>query len=104
MDYKRREEIFAKEVLRISDIMEMMDCSNATACNLINEWKRKLQFNGKTLRVDLAGRIHILDYFDIMGIDLEHPGDRYIKKKQYDVYDEINTYDEETQKRLYERS
>lgn len=82
MTYQEREEIFSKEVLHINDVAKLMDCSYSEACNLIKTWKRKLEFKDKKLRLEVAGRLHILDYFDVMGINPDHPGDRYFKKRE----------------------
>lgn len=81
MDYKKREEIFSKEALHISDVAALIGCSYDKAAVLIREWKRKIQFSGKELRLNLDGKIHILDYFDVMGINGEDPGERYFRRK-----------------------
>lgn len=101
MNYQEREEIFSKEVLHINDVSKLMDCSYSEACNLIKTWKRKLQFKDKKLRLEVSGRIHIHDYFDVMGINPDHPGDRYFKKKEFSVYDELAACDSETRKKIY---
>lgn len=81
MTYQEREEIFSKEILHISDVAELFGCAPSTASALILSWKRKILFSGKDLRVELDGRIHILDYFDVMNINGEDPGERYFRKK-----------------------
>ena len=82
MDYKKREEIFSKEALHISDVQKLFGCAKSTASNLIQGWKRKIQFSGKELRLTLDGRIHIMDYFDVMNINGEDPGERYFRRSQ----------------------
>ena len=81
MTYQGREEIFSKEALHISDIQQLIGCSPSTAAALIREWKRKIEWSGKELRLKLDGKIHILDYFDVMGINGEDPGERYFRRK-----------------------
>lgn len=81
MDYQQREEIFSKEALHISDVQKLFGCAQSTASSLIQGWKRKIQFSGKELRLNLDGRIHIMDYFDVMNINKEDPGERYFRKK-----------------------
>ena len=81
MDYQQREEIFSKEALHISDVQKLFGCAQSTASNLIQGWKRKIQFSGKELRLNIEGRIHIMDYFDVMNINKEDPGERYFRKK-----------------------
>lgn len=82
MDYKRREEIFAKEALSIVDVADLMECSPSKAATLIREWKHNIEFRGKNLHLKIEGKIHVLDYYDVMGIDPRTPGDRYCKKKE----------------------
>lgn len=82
MTYERREEIFSKEALRVKDVQELMGCSPSKAAELIRDWKLKLRIGmGKTPRIDFEGGIHMLDYFEVMEIDPENAGDRYMKKK-----------------------
>lgn len=81
MTYEEREDIFSKEALHISDVSALIGCSFDKAAVLIREWKRKIQFSGKELRLNLDGKIHILDYFDVMGINGEDPGERYFRRK-----------------------
>lgn len=67
MTYERREEIFSKEVLTISDIQELFDISASEASRKIKEIKR---CGGD--RIKIQGRLHIQDYFDYYNItDLE---------------------------------
>ena len=82
MDYKRREEIFSKEALHITDVMELYDKSYSTACGMIQNWKSQLRVQRGWLRMNMEGMIHMLDYFDIMGIDPNDPGYRYFPNKR----------------------
>ncbi len=83
MTYQAREEIFAKEVLSISDIEQLMECSKSKAAELIRTWKRKLRFEGeRVLRIDFDGKIHVLDYLLVMGLDPASPGERYFRKTE----------------------
>lgn len=81
MTYQEREEIFSKEALHISDVAALIGCSYDKAAVLIREWKTKIQLSGKPLRLNLDGRIHVMDYFDVMGINGEDPGERYFRRK-----------------------
>lgn len=82
MTYKEREEIFSKEFLHISDVQKLFGVAQSTASILMTSWKRKIQFSGKELRLNLEGKIHIMDYFDVMNINAEDPGERYARKKE----------------------
>lgn len=101
MTYQDREEIFAKEALHIKDVEKLYGCANSTAAELIRKWKMKLEYSGKTLRLDIDGRIHMLDYFDVMGVSDIERGNRYFKKKPLNVYDEIAACDVDTRKKIY---
>jgi len=79
--YQEREEIFSKEALHISDVAALIGCSNDKAAVLIREWKFKIKLAGKSLRLNLDGKIHVMDYFDVMNINGEDPGERYFRRK-----------------------
>lgn len=85
MDYKRREEIFSKEALSIKDVAELFGCSEGKACVLIKGWKRKLIYQDKTLRLDVSGKIHVLDYMDVMGVEQVDNHERYPNTKKPDI-------------------
>lgn len=68
MTQQEHDEIFAKEVLTIKDIMKLFACAYPTASEQIRKMKTKLEFSGKALRLDMQGRIHKLDYFDYIGV------------------------------------
>ena len=82
MDYKKREEIFAKEALTLDDVVVLTGRTKGTASRLIQEWKLKCQRKNGGLRLDVQGTIHILDYFDAMGIDHKDPGARYCRPEE----------------------
>lgn len=82
MTYEEREEIFSKEAISIKDISCLMECSEGYASVLIRNWKRKLMSKGKELRLETEGKIHILDYFDVMNINGDDPGERYSRKHE----------------------
>lgn len=77
MDYKRREAIFSKEALSIKDVAELYECSEGKACVLIKGWKRKLIYQDIPLRLDVCGKIHVLDYMKALGIEQVDEHERY---------------------------
>ena len=82
MDYKRREELFAKEALHISDIQELFGMKYDCAAKIIRDMKLKRQIQGRSLRLDVDGYIHTADYLEEIGFDPTAPGERYCKKKE----------------------
>lgn len=71
MTYARREEIFSKDVITVSEFQEIMGFGNrAQASQKINEIKRVV---GDRLRME--GKIHIEDYLEYFKIKT----DRYVK-------------------------
>lgn len=74
MTYERREEIFSKEVINIQDMMELTGKSYSVASKMIRDMKRKAD------RLHIDGVIHVLDYFEALGIDPNSPGNRYATK------------------------
>jgi hypothetical protein len=81
VNYQERESIFSKEILNIEDVCCLFEVAYSTAATLIRDWKLKLRGKGKILRVNIDGKIHILDYFEFMEIDPYDPGDRYFRPK-----------------------
>ena len=77
MTLQEREDIFSKECLGIKDIMELFGIAYPTASEWIRKAKLRLSFK-QELRVNMQGKIHTLDYFDLMGIEY---GDRYKEGK-----------------------
>lgn len=68
MTVAERQDIFAKEVLTIIDIMKLYEVEYNTASKLLCDMKRKLTVGqGKELRVEMSGKIHVLDYLDCIG-------------------------------------
>ena len=82
MDYKKREEIFSKEALHVSDIQILFGMKYGTAAKLIRDMKIKRQIQGRPLRINVEGYIHTADYLEEIGMDPCNPGDRYCKKKE----------------------
>lgn len=68
MTFKRREEIISKEVIRTSELAELMDCDKSTASDLITEIKEWFKEYGNGPRVTTKGKIHIQDYLDYYNI------------------------------------
>ena len=103
MTYVEREDTFSKEVLNLKDVAKLFDCSLGKASVIVREWKSRLTIGmGKKLHLELDGKIHILDYFEIMGIDPCHPGERYVEKKpKHSVFDELSVCGEDTRKKIY---
>lgn len=99
MTYEDREQIFSKEILHISDIQKLFGCAQSTASAILQSWKRKILFSGKDLRINLDGKIHIMDYFDVMNINPQDPGERYYRKKPEDIVVE----NQETEAPVYHR-
>lgn len=70
MDFKEREEIFAKEVLNLDDISKLFDICKSMASIKLGDIKRQL---GKD-RIKIQGKIHILDYLEWCDIQEKHMG------------------------------
>lgn len=72
MTYARREEIFSKDYLTISDLQELLGLTYQASAKLIREIKFKFD------RLGVQGKIHTEDYllyFKITNLD------RYFKKE-----------------------
>ncbi len=68
MTVAERQDIFAKEVLTINDFMKLYEIEYNTASKLLCDMKRKLTIGqGKELRLEMSGKIHVLDYLDYIG-------------------------------------
>jgi hypothetical protein len=80
MTYSRREEIFSKDYLTISDIQELLGMTYQCAAELIRTVKRALTFspkyNGQGVRLDIQGKLHVEDYMDYFRVKCV---DRYFK-------------------------
>lgn len=81
MNYQRREEILSKEALHIKDIMELYAMEYGSAAKLILQMKLKRKVQGRRLRLDVQGYIHILDYLEELGLEPNDPGERYCRRK-----------------------
>lgn len=64
MTYEEREQIFAKEVLTLDDFMKLFSVGKSSACTLMGNAKRGIEFSGKNLRLKKEGQIHVQDFFD----------------------------------------
>ena len=62
MTYKRREEIFSKEVLSYTELAELLDICPSMASTKMSEIKMKSD------RLKIKGKIHIQDYLDWLGV------------------------------------
>ena len=69
MNGERRAEILSKDRLSISDIQELFGIGYQGAAKIIRDIKRKFNFTGKSLRLDMRGYIHTQDYLDYFGIE-----------------------------------
>ena len=69
MNGERRAEILSKDRLSISDIQELFGIGYQGAAKIIRDIKRKFNFTGKNLRLDMRGYIHTQDYLDYFGIE-----------------------------------
>ena len=72
MTYARREEIFSKEYLSISDLQELLGLKYQGAAEMMRDIKRELnmnpKFNGQGIRLDIQGKLHVQDYLDYFNI------------------------------------
>ena len=67
MTFERRNEIFSKEALSITDVAELLGISYASAQQLIQTIRR---YND---RLNIQGKVHIQDYIDYFHL----PPERY---------------------------
>ncbi len=68
MTYAKREEIFSKDYLTISDVQELLGLSYGDAAKKIRDIKRRND------RLGIQGKIHVQDYLDYFAL----PADRYV--------------------------
>lgn len=74
MTMQERQEIFAKEYLSIADICKLYDILPPHASALMTKIRKKLTIGKEQeLRLDVRGKLHILDYLDWLGVT----SDRY---------------------------
>lgn len=76
-NYKKREEILAKECLDIKDFQLLFGVAYSTACEIIRKIKMQL---GKD-RLNIQGKLHILDYIEWLDIQNGQYLDRYTRLK-----------------------
>jgi hypothetical protein len=67
--YEEREQMFAKDYLSIEDIQKLLGMPYQKAADQIRTIKRKFTFNGKGVRLNIQGKIHVEDYLDYFNID-----------------------------------
>lgn len=67
MTFERRNEIFSKEALSITDVAELMGVSYDTAQKLVQAIRRHHD------RLHIQGRVHVQDYIDYFHL----PPERY---------------------------
>ena len=67
MTFERRNEIFSKEALSITDVAELLGISYASAQQLIQTIRRHND------RLNIQGKVHIQDYIDYFHL----PPERY---------------------------
>ncbi len=77
MTYERREQILAKEVITTSEFAELFGISYSDASSQINAIKRRIEADGKIVRIKKQGKLHVQDYLDCFGIQ----SNRYEKKE-----------------------
>lgn len=72
MTWNKRSDIFAKDVLTIEDIQELLCMSYQDAAKFIRDAKQALKmnpkYNNQGVRLDIQGRLHVQDYFDYFNI------------------------------------
>lgn len=74
MTMQERQEIFAKEYLSIADMCKLYDILPPHASALMTKIRNKLTIGkAQELRLDVRGKLHILDYLDWLGVT----SDRY---------------------------
>lgn len=64
MTYEERERIFSKEIITISEFMEMFSVDISTASKMMGDIRRSIEFSGKELRLKKQGQLHVQDFFD----------------------------------------
>ena len=72
MTYSRREEIFSKDYISISDMQDLLGMGYDDAAKTIRDIKRGLEldpkFNGQGVRLNVQGKLHVQDYLDYFNI------------------------------------
>lgn len=74
MTMQERQEIFAKEYLSVADFCKLYGMNQPNASAFMGKIRNKLTIGMKQeLRLDMRGRLHVLDYLDWLGVQ----SDRY---------------------------
>lgn len=82
MTQQERLDMFSKEVLTIKDISKLFEWSEKQSSAKMLEWKKKLTIGmGRELRIDMQGKMHKQDYYDVLGITPEPMNITYIINK-----------------------
>lgn len=74
MTYERREEILSKEVITTKEFAELFGISYHDASLAISAIKRRLDCDGKVVRISTQGKLHVQDYLDCYRIDCNRYG------------------------------
>jgi hypothetical protein len=81
MTHQERLDMFSKEVLTIKDISKLFEWSEKQSSAKMLEWKKKLTIGmGRELRIDMQGKMHRQDYYDVMGIQPDPINITYLNK------------------------
>lgn len=82
MTHLERLDMFSKEVLTIKDISKLFEWSEKQASEKMLEWKKTLTIvMGRKLRLNMQGKLHKQDYYDVMGIQPDPINITYIINK-----------------------
>ena len=90
MTVQEREEMFAKDVLTISDFEKLFSCKKSTAGKIMREIKSKRD------RIKVTGIIHVQDYLDFYKL----PQARYVFKQKQKTAEQNETADGTTGKTI----
>lgn len=74
MTYADRERIFAKDILYVADVAQLMNMAETHASALMCQIRRKAETEG-TLRWNVKGQLHVQDWLDYFHLT----GERYCK-------------------------
>ena len=74
MTYIEREEMFSKDYLTIEDVEKLLGLCYSDASKQIRDIKRGLKMQGKELRLNVKGKLHVQDYLDYFNLSAERYG------------------------------
>ena len=74
MTWAKREEIFSKDYITITDMQILLGLSYNDAAVKIRDIKRGLSFKGQEPRLTTQGKLHVQDYLDFYNL----PSARYV--------------------------